>query len=115
MMTKSEAEKVLSYNVLDLYNESINEFPLKSIVIDVFNVTNEEDNFSIHLIGLVTSNNQLKTKTELLCKSFMVQDRLTYYYRYSLLDAFKVIEALRVINNYSFDSESLKRSTIYYN
>jgi len=113
MMTKSEAEKVLSYNVLDLYNESINEFPLKSIVIDVFNVTNEEDNFSIHLIGLVTSNNQLKTKTELLCKSFMVQDRLTY--RYSLLDAFKVIEALRVINNYSFDSESLKRSTIYYN
>jgi hypothetical protein len=117
MMTKSEAQEIVSKNVLILDTNGINELPLGTIEIDAFNVTNDDDNFPIKLLGLLPIFNPKNNNDGLYCSSFIVKFQQKYYYQYNLLMAFKVIEALRVINDYCFnkDSSSIEKSTIHYN
>lgn len=117
MMTKIEAQEIVSQNVLILDTNGINELPLGTIEIDAFNVTNDDDNFPIKLLGLLPIFNTKNNNDGLHCSSFIVKFQQKYYYRYTLLMAFKVIEALRVINDYCFDknSRSIEKSTIHYN
>jgi hypothetical protein len=117
MMTKSEAQEIVSQNVLILDTDGMHELPIGSVEIDVFNVTNDEDeNFPVKLLGLIPLFHNKKNNDGLHCSSYFVKCHQKYYYRYNLLMAFKVIEALRVINDYCFekDSRSLEKSTIHY-
>jgi hypothetical protein len=115
-MTKDEAKDILSKNVLRLDIDDIAELPIGIVEIDGFNITNEHIDFPVKLLGLIPLYNKGENNADLRCYSYFVSLGDTYYYRYSFLAAFKVIEALRVLNDYHFETDPKvkDRYSFYY-
>ncbi len=104
MMSKSEAQKVLSQNVLTLDNDGLQELPLRTIEVDMYKITPTDEDFPAKILGLISLVEP--RNSELSCSSFIVKYQRQYYYRYFLFEAFKVIEALRVMNDYQVKQSS---------
>ncbi len=113
-MTKIEAQEILSNNVLMFDTDDIYELPIRTIEIDIFRVSPLDKDFPVSLLGILPLTPIASDNYELSCNSFLVKGEQKYYYRYTLLDALKVIEALRVSNNYSFKQNQINDSVIYY-
>jgi len=116
MMTKDDAKDILSKNAMRLDIDGIAELPIGIVEIDGFNVTNEHIDFPVKLLGLIPLYNKGGNNADLLCYSYFVNLGESYYYRYSLLAALKVIEALRVLNDYHFETDPkvIDRYSFYY-
>ena len=113
-MNIEKAKKVLAYNVLDLSSAGMDDMPMTTVEIEVFEImnkskdpNNEETTWyeKAYLLGLVDKNTsghsgQYSPEGELLCRSFMVKIWHNYYYREFFWEAMQVIMALRVINEY---------------
>ena len=116
MMTKDEAQKIVSTNVLQLDTDGLTELPIGIVEIDNFNITNEQIDFPVKLLGLIPLFNRQRANNDLLCFSYFVNLDNKYYYQYSFFAALKVIEALRVINDYYFETDQnvKDRFSFYY-
>ena len=115
-MTKDEAIDILSKNVLRLDIDGIAELPLGIVEIDGFNVTNEHIDFPVKLLGLIPLYYNGENNADLQCYSYFVNLGEIYHYRNSFFAALKVIEALRVLNDYHFETDPkvIDRYSFYY-
>ena len=103
-MNKEEATKIVNHNKLILDNAGIDNIPVKTVEIEKFEVTNGTGNQrkTVTLFGLLRPADECHNiQTDFLCTSFFVADHLTYWFRDFFSDAMEVIEALRVLGDYT--------------
>ena len=112
-MTIEEAKEILSHNVLSLPNAGLDYFPVKIVNIESFRYSNPDKNERCRYVELLAmmdvTSNLPKTKNVFegshYCTAFFLFDGSDYYYRDFFYEAMDVIAALRVVNNYTPNSE----------
>jgi hypothetical protein len=114
-MSKEEAQRIIKNKVLLLENDGINEFPLETVLIDTFEISNRTfHSETLYLLGLCRKHNHRDISCDTVCQSYFVQIDLFFYFASTLLGAFQIIEALRVLKDHKRDAQSIAEGTIFF-
>jgi len=113
MMSRDEAKEIIEDKILRLENDGINEIPVKTVLIDSFEINNGTFNEDkLFLIGLYRKSNHRDIACNKVCQSYCVQCNVYYYFSSTLLGAFKLIEALRVLKGHKPDERHLAHGIV---
>lgn len=115
MMSKEEAQEIIKNKVLHLENDGINEFPLKTVLIDTFEISNRTlQSETLYLLGLCRKHNHRDITCDTVCQSYFVQIDLYFYFASTLFRAFQIIEALRVLKDHKRDAQRTTEGTVCF-
>jgi len=114
MMSKEEAQGIIKNKVLHLEIDGIYEFPLKTVLIDTFEISNRSQSETLYLLGLCRKHNHRDISCDSVCQAYFVQLHLYFYFASTLLRAFEIIEALRILKDHKRDAQSIADGTFCF-
>ena len=97
MLSKSEAHKFLTEDVLVLDYNSISSISTKNALIHKFENIDDKSN-DASILGVIHST-KFKSEEDFVCVLFFVEFQKKYYLSIELIDALRIVDALHIFYN----------------